>query len=396
MSDGVNIGDLLDVTIEKIVAGGLGLAFAPGLTVFVALAAPGDRATVRVTAVKGRVAFAEIESIIEPSPVRAEPPCKYFGVCGGCDLQQLSYDAQLEAKRGIILESLRRIGKIEPPVPVTMIAAKSPLAYRTRAAWHADTRTGALGYFRRSSHEVVDVDSCPILAPPLAGTLAEIKAEFANGTWWSELIDVEAASGSDGSVSVFYSEGIEEPREIAVSAAGAELHFDARTFFQSNAGMLEPLIDAAIGGAGGSAALDLYCGVGLFSIPLAAAFESVVGVEADAGSIAWAEKNAALAGRMNVDFVASRVDRFLKEHSGTSDLILLDPPRSGTEKGVIPMIHQLSPREISYVSCDPVMLARDLANLSGYSIVSITGIDLFPQTHHIETVVRLKRKLSAG
>ncbi len=393
MSTEYNTGDVLEVTVEKIVPRGLGLAFAEKLTVFVPLSAPGDRLSVRLAQVKGRTAFAEIKEVIEPSPSRVEPPCKYFGICGGCDFQQLSYEAQLAAKVDIIKDSLHRIGKIDFAGEIPIIPSTKPFGYRSRAQWHLDTRNKKIGYFRRGSHEVIDVDHCPILDPVLDETLSELRADLDWANFWAEEGVIEAAVGSDEEISL-NSNDLPDPVQINVAAAGERFAFDAASFFQGNSSLVEKLIETAIGEASGKHAVDLYCGVGLFSLPLARQFENVTGVEGSGQAVGFAQQNVANAGLENLRLFQGGVDEFLSSHDvGPTDLVLLDPPRAGTEKGVIEKIIKLGPARISYVSCDPAILARDLRILldSGFSIESITALDLFPQTHHVETVVRLTR-----
>ena len=383
----------LEVVVEKIVPGGYGLAFTEELTVFVPLSAPGDRLLVRVERVKGKTAFAEIESILEPSRERGIPPCKYFGTCGGCDLQQLPYKGQLSAKVDIIRDSLHRIGKLEiQNIPI--IASPKPLGYRTRALWRGDIRSGRVGYYKRNSHDIVDIDHCPILDPTLDETLQGFRSELEHHVPWEEKFVVEAAIGSDREVSVYSPDLAEATAEVTVNAAAERFNFDARTFFQGNLSLVEQLIETAIGNASGDYALDLYCGVGLFSLPLARRFKFVTGVESNERAIGFANRNAASAGLGNLRFFAEGVARFLFDRDpGDPDLVLLDPPRAGTEKNVIRRIIELAPREISYVACDPAILARDLRRLvdGGYSIDSVTTLDLFPQTHHVEAVARLSR-----
>jgi 23S rRNA (uracil1939-C5)-methyltransferase len=390
-------GDKLEVTVEKIVPRGVGMAFAKDLTVFVPLSVPGDKVVVRLEQVKGRTAFAEIESIVEPSPERGIPPCKYFGTCGGCDFQQLPYERQLAAKLEIIRDSLHRIGKVEFD-DIRMIPSPRPLAYRTRALWHVDTRQGSVGYYRRNSHDVVDIDHCPILDPALDATLQRFRSEIDPSRFWEEKAVVEAALGTDGTISINSPDLPEAVREISVEAAGERYFFDARSFFQGNLSLIEDLVKAATAGAEGTHALDLYCGVGLFSLPLARQFIKVTGVETNERAVEFAKRNAQAAGLTNAKFSAESVSKFLFERAaGKIDFVLLDPPRAGTEKNVVQRIIKLRPRQISYVACDPSILARDLRRLidGGYSIDSITALDLFPQTHHVEVVARLTSGESA-
>ncbi len=387
------VGDRLEVTIEKIVPRGLGLAFAEGLTIFVPLSAPGDRLIARLEQIKGRTAFAEIESIIEPSPARGVPPCKYFGTCGGCDFQQFPYERQLAEKVGMLQDSLRRIGKIEiGEIPI--VPSPRPLAYRTRALWRVDTRAGAMGYYKRNSHDVVDIDHCPILDPALDATLQQFRSGLDASRFWEEKAPVEAAIGSDGTVSINAPDLAEATREVTVEAAGERYTFDARSFFQGNLSIVDKLIELATAGASGGHALDLYCGVGLFSLPLARSFANVTGVEANGRAIEFAERNASSAGLANVKFFPEGVNSFLFGRDvGETDFVLLDPPRAGTEKNVIQRIIKLGPKQVSYVSCDPSIFARDMRRFldGGYGIDSLTALDLFPQTHHVETVARLSR-----
>lgn len=394
MSEQYRVGQTLEVTVEKIVPGGSGLAFAENLTVFVPLTVPGDRLCARIHQLKGKTAFAEIERIIEPSPLRVEPPCPYFGACGGCDFQQLGYGSQLQAKTAIIRDCLHRIGKIEYPGDIPMIGSPRDFEYRLRAQWHLDNRGRTIGYYRRNTHEVIDIARCPKLMPPLNAALENLRKSVEWENLWSPRVGIEAAAGDDGEVSLYSTEIFEPTSEITIKACGEEFAFSAQSFFQGNRYMIEPLVDAALKGTGGGKALDLYCGVGLFSLPLARKFGQVIGVESNKLAIEFAEKNAAKAGLENVRFITEGVEKFIKESDfGDADLVLLDPPRAGTSKETILRIIDLRPKAISYVSCEPSILARDLRWMldRGYAIDSITGLDLFPQTHHVETVVRLQR-----
>ncbi len=386
------VGDVLDVKVEKIVPRGFGLAFAEKLTVFVPLSAPGDELRVRITELKKRTAFAEIIEVLKAGPERVEPPCVYFGACGGCNFQQLSYDAQLRAKLDIVNDCLQRIGKIDLYPDIAIIPSPLEYDYRSRARWQLDREHRKFGYFRRDSHEVIDVEGCPVLAPPLEHTLRNIRAtmEWANFPNNSEVV---AACGDGGIVSIRSSVGVEPADEIACSAVGEVYSFSAEAFFQANQTLIPTLVECATGNAMGETALDLYSGVGLFTLPLARNFASVVAVEGDPKSIEFAKTNLRNTGMSNVRILQNGVGWFLAEHKPKADFVLIDPPRSGTERGVIGAIATIGPANISYVSCEPSILARDLRSLidQGYTIDAISAIDLFPQTHHVETVVRLSK-----
>ena len=389
-------GEIIDVTIEKIVPNGYGLGFTEGLTVLVSLAAAGDRLRVRVNQKKGKTAFASIEEILAPSPDRIVPPCPYFGRCGGCDFQQMNYDAQLGAKIGIVEDSLTRIGKINFPGTIAIVPSPKPFGYRSRAQWHLDTRRRRAGYFRRNSHDVIDVESCPIITDELQKTLDELRGSVEWESFWAEKVEIEAANAGE-QVSIYSSEIVEPTEEISYEFDGNRYFYDARSFFQGNLYLVPQLVETALGGAGGKSALDLYCGVGLFTLPLARKFERVRGVETNDKAIDAARKNIEQARLENAEVFSDAVGDWLAENSDAAaeaDFILLDPPRTGAERETIEQILKIRAPEVSYVSCDPSTLARDLRLLceSAYEIQSITVLDLFPQTHHVETVVRLKLK----
>lgn len=392
MSNKYTVGDIIEVKIEKIVPRGLGLGFAEKLTVFVPLAAAGDIVAVRLRDVKKRIAFAEIVEIRQPGPQRISPPCQYYGTCGGCDFQHLHYEAQLAAKAAIIRDCLERIGKISVDHDISVIPSPDQFGYRSRARWHVEAPTKSIGFFRRDSNEIVDIAECPILTPVVNQGLAGLREDEEWGTYWSDTAEIELAEGDGGAVSTVCTERPDAPAEITSSVVGESFTYTAETFFQANRPMAAKLVENAIGGATGGTALDLYCGVGLFALPLARRFQRVIGVEDNANAVHFAKKNAANAGLENIEYFSQSVAGYLSSARGTApDFVLLDPPRSGTEKQTIPAIIALRPKQISYVSCEPSILARDLRTLldGGYEIASITALDLFPQTHHVETVVRL-------
>ncbi len=386
---------IVEVTVERILPGGAGLAHAEGRTLLIALAAPGDRVRVRVERVQGRVAFASITEIIEPSPVRVEPLCPYFGLCGGCDFQQLSYEAQLNSKVGIIRDCLRRIAQIDFTGEIPITASPSAWHYRSRAQWQHDPLRKRLGYFERASHRVCDVAACPVLVPELEATLESLRVQMREDLLPEEVTELHAVAGDDGAS---LSPPVPEhpTREVSRRIGGHLYHFSAEGFFQINHELLEPLIAAAIGDAQGETAVDLYCGAGLFTLPLSERFTRVLGVEASAAAISYARRNLEDARLDNATLEIARVGDWLAGKSDARapiDFLLLDPPRAGAEDGAVNGILALRPRHISYVSCDPATLARDLKALAagGYKLDSIAAFDMFPQTHHVETIVHLKK-----
>ncbi len=385
------MGDF-EVEVERILPGGMGLAHAGGKTVFVSLAAPGDRVRVRIDRQQGELLFASIVEIITPSPERVEPPCPYFGRCGGCDFQQLTYEAQLAAKAGIIRDCLHRIARLENIPEIVVTASPNNWRYRMRATWQIDQELRAIGYYERGSRRVCDVADCAVLKPELQETLERVRV-----TEWHEFPrDLKHLDGVVGENGVSLSPSFAEfqTNELTLTVRGEGYQYNADAFFQINPSLLGSLIENAIGDASGGTVLDLYCGVGLFTLPLARQFQKVIGVEANATATRFARRNLQLAGLRNANVITATVtDWFRSASIGPVDFVLLDPPRAGAESAVIEGILNLQPRAISYVSCDPATLARDLRKLigGGYVIESIIGFDLFPQTHHVETVVRLAR-----
>ena len=404
----------MEVTIERILPGGFGLAHAEGRTIMVALAAEGDHLRIRVDRVKGNVSFAVIEEIISPSPQRVEPPCPYFGRCGGCDFQQMNYRAQLDAKLEIIRDCLRRLARLENIPDFQITPAPDPWRYRSRAQWQYDSLRQRLGYFESGSRNVCDVAECAVLAPQLQNTLASLRELMASGSL-PEARDFRAVVGDEGvsisppvrGSSPTMREGSDpthassEVRDLTRTIHGESYRLNAESFFQSNDGLLPQLIDAAIGDAKGETALELYCGVGLFTLPLARRFSRVIGVESDPAAAAFGRDSLTRAGLTNTEVALRDVGVWLddvKRHDlsrlteasaaalqGQIDFVLLDPPRTGAESRVIAGVLGLKPQRISYVSCDPATLARDLKKLmaGGYSLAAISAFDMFPQTHHV-------------
>jgi 23S rRNA (uracil1939-C5)-methyltransferase len=438
----------VEVTIERILPGGVGLAHADGRTVMVPLAAPGDRLRIHVDRTKGNVDFASIEQIIEPSPLRVEPPCPYFGRCGGCDFQQLNYQAQLDAKVEIIRDCLRRIGGIENPPDFQVTPAPNQWHYRSRAQWQYDSIPKRLGYFEAGSRRVCDVVECAVLAPELQQTLSGLRERMRDGLLPEDARDFRALASDEG-VSLAPpirddSETVKpDPIDRGLSSTvrkgphshagdirrtihGETYHLNAESFFQTNADLLPQLIDAALGESRGETAIELYCGVGLFTLPLTRRFKQLIGVESSEAAAGFARVNLANAGLANAKIANEDVADWLENlecagndgaldrgrknqresglqeshqvQSGTAaaalqspDFLLLDPPRTGAESRVINGIIKLRSKRICYVSCDPATLARDLKKLTagGYTLCSLVAFDMFPQTHHVETVVHL-------
>jgi 23S rRNA (uracil1939-C5)-methyltransferase len=425
------------LTIESLAYGGLGLGHHAGKVVFVPFTAPGDRVRCRVQQDKKRHAEAVVEEILSFAPERRTPPCPAFGDCGGCQWQHLPYAAQLSWKSRIFRSILERQAGIDPSLVLPVVGAPQEWGYRSRAQLKIRrTNSGlAMGFYRRGSHYVVDVAACPILHPRLNETWALFRPwlERAPGSNLCPQLDLE--TGDDGRVRAILHYIGGQPEEIAKYFLPLAAEADISLFLQSGrkdslvqvSGMKDlvirvgdPALDLQYGPggfaqinldqnramvkealalfpvAGSQRILDLFCGMGNFSLPLARRTGHVVGVENYRPSIAKARQNAVANGIENTEFhalpAAGAIGLFSKEER--FDLILLDPPRKGAYD-VAREIAASGVERILYVSCDPPTLARDLLPLvhGGYRVVWSRPFDLFPQTHHTESMTLLcKRK----
>lgn len=391
--------------IEKWVYGGDALSRLGGRVLFVPLVLPGEVARVELGAEKSDLARGRAVELVERSPQRVEPPCPYFGHCGGCHYQHASYEFQTQAKREILREQLRRVGKIDFSGEIGILAGP-PLGYRNRSQFHLDRKR--IGYLERGSHSLVPVEECPISSPGVNRALAGLNEMLGDERFPGFVRSIELFSNemevqlnvleTDRPVARYFFEWCAERIPGAASGSldcqtkDAAFRVSHNSFFQVNRFLVESLVEAATGDAGGASALDLYAGVGLFALALARRFGEVTAVEAAASAARDLEFNAARAGRV-VNTVHARVENVLANLGQAPDFVIADPPRAGLGKGVVSHLLRLGPPDLTIVSCDPSTLSRDLAGLlaGGYRIERLTLIDLFPQTFHIETIVRLKR-----
>jgi len=383
---------VLEVTIERLVYGGEGLTRHEGRVLLVPYAAPGDRALVEIVEEHGDFARARIARIVEASPDRRDPPCPYYGVCGGCQLQHLRYAAQQRVKVEFVRESLARLGGIAWTEAIPILASEE-FHYRLRAQLKVRVWEGRveIGYYRSASHDVCPIAECPLLSPALNAAVRRLQDEaperFAN------IRALDLAQGDDGRVVIH---PLDERTTVSWSVGAFTYAFDARTFFQANRFLLADLVRLVADGEAGERALDLFCGVGLFTLPLARRFAEVIGVESDPRAVRLARRNARAHGMTNCRFAHDRVEAWLARNGGRLgpvDLIVLDPPRAGLSRALIRALVRAAPERITYISCHPAALARDLKLLlaGGYAIASIVVLDLFPQTFHVETIVKLRR-----
>jgi len=343
------------------------------------------------------------DEILKASARRVTPSCRHFGHCGGCHYQHAEYEYQLEQKRSIFREVLSRIGGIV--VDEVSVASGPPLGYRNRVRFQIVN--GRIGFHRSSSHRLCAVEECPVLSPKLAEAFGELRAMLPQPRFPQMLRSLELFTNeTEVQVNARETDGRGVGRSffewcaaripgadataVDYQAAGEKLRVGPRSFFQVNRFLLDQLVKLALEGAEGDTAADLYAGVGLFSLPLARRIHRVTAVESTSGAHGDLMYNAERAG-INLDARRATAESFLSGLDHRPDVVLADPPRAGLGKKVVQELLRLKPLRLTVVSCDPATLARDLSALlaGGYSMDGVTVVDLFPQTYHMESVVRL-------
>ncbi len=395
----------LEVTIEKLIYGGDGLARLDGQVALTPFVLPGERAVVEVVERKSGLLRSKLLEVRDASPDRVAPPCPHFTHCGGCHYQHAGYEAQLALKRDILTETLRRVGKIEPPAEIRVIAAE-PFNYRNRV--HLRIRGMQLGYLEAHSNRLSPIEQCPISSPRINEVIATLREMLRDARWPKFVQSIEVFSDetqvqlnvleADRPVAWRFFEWCSEklpglvPGALDYRAAGEVYRVSGGSFFQVNRHLIDKMAELAIEDAQGENALDLYAGVGLFSLPLAKRVAKVTAVESGSAAIRDLQCNAERAG-VAMDARQSSVDVFLESLTSAPDFVLADPPRAGLGKTVVAHLARLRPPRLTIVACDPATLARDLSGLTngGYRIDGMTMIDVFPQTFHIEAIVQLKR-----
>jgi 23S rRNA (uracil1939-C5)-methyltransferase len=383
--------DEATLTIEKLVYGGDGLARLDGRVVFTPYVLPGETVRAELWRAKNDLLRGRLLDVIEPAATRVEPHCPYFRRCGGCQYQHTAYDFQLDQKRSILREMLRRVGKIEFEGEVDLVAAE-PWHYRNRVQLHI--QGGQVGYFEPGSHRLCAIDHCPIASPKLNEVIGALSQELPRLP--SFTADVELFT-NEFVVQVNVQDRWPGPARKALETIGspdaieyAGFRVSRNSFFQVNRFLVEPLVEAAIGDLAGDSAIDLYAGVGLFTLRLTQNFQRVTAVESGRSAFRDLEFNLQQAGAA-VTPEHRTTEEFLAELDQPPELVIADPPRTGLGKQVISELLRLRCARVVIVSCDPATLARDLHELLRvYTIERMTLVDLFPQTYHMETVARLK------
>lgn len=421
------------LTIDSLAHDGRGVARAGGKAVFVAGALPGERVTVRPLRRHRRYDEAVVVEVLHPAAGRVAPRCPHFGTCGGCALQHLDETRQLELKRGHVEEQLQRIGQVAPGRWLPPLAGAA-WAYRRRARlgvkWVAKKGRVLVGFRERATPYIAEIDACAVLAAPAGELLAPLAALVERLGIRERLPQIEVAVGENATALVlrvldppgeadrallraFAAQHRVEfhlqpggydtvapldppatPLSYSLPEFGVEVGFEPTDFVQVNADLNRKAVALAVAlldPQPGDAVLDLFCGLGNFSLPLARRAARVVGVEGEAGLVARARANAERNGIRNAEFHAADLAGdpagapWARQAYGR---VLLDPPRAGAA-ATLPLLGRLRPARIVYVSCHPASLARDAGELvreHGYRLVSAGVMDMFPQTAHVESV----------
>ena len=358
----------VDLKITDIAFGGKGVARKNGKAVFIPFTIEGELVSAKITREKKQFAEAEVVDLRQRSPYRVDPPCSYFGKCGGCAYQHIDYAHQLEIKTRQVRDVLKRIGRLNDVPMRPIIPSPLPYAYRNRVTVHAEN--GVIGYFQRDSHRLIDVEHCPI-------AMEEVNRELA---------DLRSHDVPDGHYTLRARSG-------------------PRVFSQTNDGVANALRDLIVQlmPANQELLVDAFCGAGFFAKALVGKFQRIVGIDWDRFAIAAAKENATeketyIAGdieaelsRKNLTALSGQVSSG-KTDGSAKTAVIVDPPAVGLSARLRKTIVDLAPATLIYVSCNPATLARDLAELhSRFKIESVTPLDMFPQTAEIEVVAQLQR-----
>lgn len=347
----------VELKIEDVAFGGKGVARDEGKAVFIPFTIDGERVTTKIVREKKQFAEGELVELLDPSPQRIAPECPYFGRCGGCVYQHINYGHQLELKARQVEQAMGRIGRLAEPPMRPIIPSPLPYGYRNRITVHA--QDGVVGFYRVDVHELLDIERCPIAAPEVNNALAQLRAGRVR----------------DGHYTL-------------------RAHLGPRVFAQTNDDIAEALaaLIADILPAQGKLLIDAFCGAGFFTKRLAHQFERVVGIDWDRFAIEAAQKDAAANEAYVAGDVTTELRWLLQQGDLTSAALIVDPPAIGLSAETRRAILDSPPHTMIYVSCNPPTLARDIAELQQrFKVVSITPLDMFPQTAEIEVVAHLQR-----
>ena len=447
INNNLNAQEIFTVYIERYAYGGYGIGKLPGgKLVFIEGTYPGDLVEATIIQEKSDVAFAKLNALLEKSQYRRTPKCKYYGVCGGCQMMDVKYDSQLELKTQMVKEQLKRIAKIDIEVSPT-IPSDLEFGYRNKMEFAFSYNNGVvLGLKMRNSNRIVPINECPISPTSFNKALEVVpeivemsKARIYNpktktGTLKHLVMRYSHSNNQTMAIFVTKTERFEEAKFIRAELLKKEPQINSiihvmnssdsvvlrgpyktlygsgvldvemdyekfqippTAFFQNNyhvASKMVEYVTKQLDLKGSERVLDLYAGVGTFTMRLAMLSKYVTAVESSHISVKAGRANANINNLRNLRFEEADVEDFIKIFTERADIIVLDPPRGGAGKSVCEEIIRISPEKIAYISCDPSTLARDLAILNEkYKIVAVQPFDMFPQTYHVETVVLMER-----
>jgi 23S rRNA (uracil1939-C5)-methyltransferase len=446
-------GQLIDIDIDDLSNSGDGVGRYEGRVVFVPDTVPGDRVRVRLLRAKPQYGSGKLQAMLKPSPQRVRPSCIVADKCGGCQWQVVSYEQQLAAKQNEVIQALQRLGGIEEP-PVDPVLPSQPLAYRNKVTYPLARSQGQVqaGYYQKGSHRLVNLNQCPVQDERFNPLLAEVKLDIQERNWsiyneqrhqgrlrhlglrigrrtgemlltlvtteW-ELTNIEEQAqqwldrypnlvgvclnrNGDRTNAIFGEDTmcVAGRPYLVEQFADLKLHIHPATFFQVNTEQAEALVQVIqdeLALTGSEYLVDVYCGIGTLTLPLAQQAKGATGVELQDEAVEQAQLNAQLNGITNVDFVVGRAERILAETvrslQAPPDVVLVDPPRKGCDRMVLDTLLEVQPQRIVYMSCNPATLARDLKHLmsGGYRLARVQPADFFPQTAHVECVAFLVR-----
>lgn len=395
-SSALKIGDLIEVSIEKVAHGGHFIARHEGAVIFVRHAIPGELCTIEITSTGSSFNRADVVSVSQPSEFRVDPPCKFSHRvgCGGCDFQHISPAHQRKLKSDVITEQFTRIAKMDLQVEVEEVGA--PIGWRTRAI-ATTNRNGKLGFYKSRSHSIAPVDNCIICVDTMQ--FSEIAARPLKG---DVRVEISASNTGERTIALAPTRGEEKarvtegPAVLHENVVGRTLEVSQEAFWQSHKQAPELLTKTILEFAQlqqGEHVLDLYGGVGLFTAAIIDQVGPTGHVDLIEGSkVATEDARRNFSQHKNITIATGDVAKLLPRIT-SADVVVLDPPREGAGKDVVAQISALNPRAIVYVACDPAALARDTAYLQdhSYSLAELRAFDLFPMTHHIECVALYER-----
>ncbi len=383
----MQIKDRFTLEIESVAFGGHGVGRVDGFVIFVPFSSPKDVVEIEIVERKKKFARGRLLKIIEPSPQRTEPLCRYYGRCGGCSYQHIDYEYQLIIKQKQVAEAFSKIGGLLQPQVSAVIPSPRIYGYRGKAQLHAAKTAGGfqLGFMDVSGGRIVDIEHCDIMDETINKQIQQTR--------------IKGDVSSDNDDLIFWS-GPKNNADGAIVRVvnGREFLVPRTGFFQANLYLTDRMVAevcSLVGEKKRGTIIDACCGSGLFSIFLAPHAQRMVGVEINEKSVKFARINAERHAIQNAEFFCGDIEEVLKgqiHKKNAVDLIILDPPRTGLSPETLTAISSLKSQDIIYVSCNPATQARDVKNLNeqGYELQSLQPIDMFSQTEHIETICLLR------